>query len=214
MLSVLCVLKSGGVYSAEWVAKLQRGIERNLDRPHRFVCLSDIEVPCERIPLENDWPGWWSKIALFKPGVITGPSLYLDLDTILSGPINVTELLNNGPDFAMLQNFWVEDMVGSGVMWFSGENVPHQVYSKFVRQPDAYIAHYARNENGPYIGDQAFIFDTLGRDVPFINDYLTGIKSYKLHCKRRLPEDASIICFHGVPRPSEVKAEWMERHWA
>ena len=28
--------------------------------------------------------------------------------------------------------------------------------------------------------------------------------SYKLHCKDGVPEDASVVCFHGKPRPHEI----------
>lgn len=213
MLTILCVLKAGGIYSAEWVRKLRDAAERNIEK-HRFVCLSDMDVPCERIALEHDWPGWWSKVEIFRPGVVTDQVLYLDLDTVLTAPVDVTELRRADLDFAMLQNFWNAEMVGSGVMWFSGHDVPHHVYEKFKRQPKAYIAHHERNRDGPYCGDQAFIFDALGRDVAFVNDYLPGIKSYKMHCKRRLPADAAIICFHGLPRISDLPTDnWVFNHW-
>lgn len=212
MLQVICVLRSGGVYTPEWVRKLRDGVARNINRPHVFNCLSDVPVDCNRIPLKHDWPSWWAKIELFKQGVIDGPTLYLDLDTVITGPVNI---LPSSPDFAMLQSFWVPDMVGSGVMWFSGENVPHKVYEKFAKQPKAYIKHHERNANGVYVGDQAFISDCLGEEnIPRINDYLPGIKSYKMHCTRRLPADASIVCFHGRPRPTEVDHDWMKQHWA
>ena len=211
MLDVICVCKSGGIYNAEWVRKLRDGVDRNLRIKHRFRCLSDIEVPCERVPLEKDWPAWWSKIELFKPGLIENPTLYLDLDTVITGPIDGA--FETPVDFAMLRNFWTDDMVGSGVMWFSGNKVPHGVYTKFAKQASAYIAHHERNAKGPYVGDQAFIWDALNREVEHINDYFDGIVSYKMHCKKFLPPQAKIVCFHGDPRPTEVKAEWMERHW-
>lgn len=178
---------------------------------HRFVCLSDIDVPCERIPLEHDWPGWWSKIEMFKAGVIEDQTLYLDLDTVIVGKV---EILRNGVDFAMLQSFWKPDMVGSGVMYFSGENVPHHVYNKFAKQPKAYIAHHERNRDGTYVGDQAFVWDAMNHEVDRVNDYLPGIKSYKFHCQRRLPQDASIVCFHGRPTLPEVDHDWVRKNWS
>lgn len=209
MLTVICVLRSGGIYDASWVEKLKRGCERHMPK-HIFNCLSDVPVPCNRIPMQHDWPSWWSKIELFRPGVIDGPTLYLDLDTVIVGKV---EILRNGVDFAMLQSFWKADMVGSGVMYFSGENVPTHIYEKFAKQPKAYIAHHERNAEGTYVGDQAYIFDCMKHDVPRINDYLPGIKSYKMHCTRRLPADASIVCFHGQPRPTDVHTEWMKENW-
>lgn len=211
MLDVLCVCRSGSVYDWEWVRKLRDGVKRNLSIPYRFRCMSDIEVPCERIPLKHDWIGWWSKMEVFMPGVIENPTIYLDLDTVITGPL---EGLTRLPvDFAMLRNFWKDDMVGSGVMWFSGDNVPTGVYTKFAKQADAYIAHYKRNSDGPYIGDQAFTWDTLNREVEQINDYFDGIRSYKMHCKKHLPKGTSLVCFHGLPRCDEVKTDWMEKNW-
>jgi hypothetical protein len=211
MLNVLCVMRSGGDYDGSWVEKLRNSVARNLSKPHAFKCLSDVDVPCERIPLKHNWPGWWSKIELFRSGVVEGPTIYFDLDIVITGPID--GIADIPCDFAATQNFWDHGMMNSSIMWFSGDNVPHGVYSKFARQADAYIAHHDRNKDGPYVGDQAFIWDTLGRDVEFINDYFEHIHSYKMHCKSGLPKDSAIACFHGHPRPSEVKHDWVEIHW-
>ena len=213
MLTIACVLKSGGIYEAEWVRKLRDAVARNLPEKHRFVCLSDVDVPCERIALQHDWPAWWSKIELHRKGVVDGPTLYLDLDTVIVGEIRWHGLMRSDADFAMLRSFWAENMVGSGVMWWSGDGDTDKVYQKFLRQPEAYIAHHERNKDGPYVGDQAFVWDVMGREVPAINDHMPGIYSYKMHCKGRLPEDAAIVCFHGKPRPTEVNTEWMTEHW-
>ncbi len=209
MITVACVLKSGGVYDASWVQKLKDGVARNMKRPHRFLCLSDVDVPCERVELVDNFPGWWSKIELFRQGAIPDGTLYLDLDTVVTGSLDDVARLND--EFLMLQNFNDPEMVGSGVMWFG--TVPHKVYDKFRRQPEAYINHYERNREGSYLGDQAFIWDTLGRDISLITDRIDGIRSYKKHCKNTLLPDTRVVCFHGEPRPTEVKTEWMQRHW-
>ena len=211
-MDVICVLKSGGGYDAEWVRKLRDGVARNLTQTHRFRCLSDVDVPCERIALQHDWPGWWSKIELFRPGVIEGPTLYLDLDTVITGPLD--EIAKIAYPFAALRNFHQPDYIGSGVMWFrDADAVPHRVYEKFMKQPDAYMAHHERVKVGSHLGDQAFIWDTLGGDIPFLTDEFKGVYSYKYSCKSFLPEDARIVAFHGAPRLHEVKAPWIERHW-
>lgn len=205
MLNVVCVLKSGGQYDATWVEKLQRGVARNLSLPHRFVCFSDVPVPCDRIKLRHDWPAWWSKVELFRRGALTQPSLYLDLDTVITGPL---ESFFGAPDFAMLHNFHDPKVVGSGVMWFG--KVPHEVYRKFSQKPWDYIQYYQQFIKGNHVGDQAFVADTL-HNIGFIEN--PRIKSYKKHCREGLPPDTSIVCFHGVPRPDQVRAEWMKEHW-
>lgn len=207
MLTVACVLKSGGAYDAEWVRRLRDGVARNLTVPHEFKCISDVPVPCYRIPLLVDWPAWWAKLYLFKPGILKTPTLYLDLDTVITG--NIDSLSDLPQKFAMLHNFHDHNVVGSGVMWF--REVPTQVYKRFIQKPWAFIEYYNRFHTGNHIGDQAFISDTLNRKVDFIDS--DQIKSYKKHCKAGLPEDASLVCFHGLPRPDHVKDEWMGRHW-
>ena len=213
MLTIMCVLRSGGdTYDHSWVAKLQRGVARNLTLPHRFVCISDVEVPCERVPLLHNWPGWWSKIELFRKGVITGPTLYLDLDTVIVG--NMDDIVRCTKPFAMLRNFSADNMVGSGIMWFrDAESVPHKVYNKFARMPECYMEHHLRMEDAhtSYIGDQAFIWDALNYDVETLD--FKGICSYKRHCRKMLPVDSSIVAFHGRPRPSEATDAWVSQHW-
>jgi hypothetical protein len=203
-LLVLCVCKSGGEYSAEWVRKLKDGVARNLTVPHEFKCLSDIEVP-DRIPLRHKWPGWWSKIELFRE--ITGPTLYLDLDTVITGPL--AHLVSLPDDFAMLRNFHVPEFVGSGVMWF-GKPQRH-VYERFCEKPFKWIEYHDRKRNGPYLGDQAFIWESMGKNVKHLP--METIKSYKFHCKNGLPENTSVVCFHGQPKLPDVKADWITENW-
>ena len=89
MITVACVYWKGRfrgrerVFNPKWVSILKNMVERNLDVPHRFVCLSNVEVPCERIPLINNWPGYWSKVELFRPNIFKGRVLYLDLDVLV-----------------------------------------------------------------------------------------------------------------------------------
>jgi len=81
MITVACLLLSGGIYTPEWVARLHKQVKRHLTVPHRFVCLSDIEVPCERILIDKYKSPPWAKIELFKPGRFSGSVLYIDLDS-------------------------------------------------------------------------------------------------------------------------------------
>lgn len=212
MLTVMSVLKSGGDFDATWVDKLKNAVARNLTIPHRFVCLSDVEVPCARIHIGVDWPGWWPKLLLFMPGVISGPTVYFDLDTVITD--NIDGLAKLSSNFALLRSFFQPSMVGSGMMWFSGRNVPTEIYTKFAKMPEAYMAHHERNRQGTYVGDQGFIYDVLGADVPKLQDEFDGIRSYKYHCVNRLVPGTKIVCFAGHPRPNEVDDKWVKEAWA
>ncbi len=210
MFSVICVLRSGGIYDASWVEKLKNGVARHLSRPHRFVCVSDVDVPCERIPLTVDWHTWYSKIFLFKPGVITGDTLYIDLDTAVTGSLD--GLTNIDSDFAMIRSFADPKRLASGVMWF--RKVPHEVYHKFAKQPEAWIAHHDRHRNGAYVGDQAFICDTLTPEkIGVLTDLFDGIKAYKYHCRKKLLPGTSLVAFPGEPKPTSLKDDWVLEAW-
>lgn len=209
-LTVLCVLKSGGDYDAKYVRILRDGVKRNLTIPHRFVCLSDVDVPCERIPLKHGWPGWWSKLEVFRPDVISGPTLYVDLDTIITGPLDPVATIPY--DFAML-NIRAKDLkIGnSGAMWFT-KPYPH-VYERFAEKPEYWIKYHMDNAANRYMGDQAFISDCF-EDIPKLHHALPGFfLSYKYDkCQDRVPKGCSVVCFGGPPRPHQASG-WVKRAW-
>ena len=92
-LTVACVWVQGQVpYTAEYVERLQAMVRRHLARQHAFVCLTDQpcalrEVPTISIPGPDGLPGWWSKVRLFDPAMFSGRVLYLDLDSLVVGPL-------------------------------------------------------------------------------------------------------------------------------
>lgn len=192
--TVACVLRSGGVYSPAWVTALAAGVHRYLPDA-RFVCLTDMAVPeVETIPLLHGWPGWWSKIELFRPGIFSGRVLYLDLDSIVVGDLR--QVAAYAGSFAMLMSFYRAGRIGSGVMaWPAGFGA--ELYERFRRAPAPTIARYRR------AGDQAYIRAT-SPVLPEIwqTMYPGQIVSFKVHCRRGVPPGARIVCFHGNPKPS------------
>jgi len=212
MLTVMCVLRNGNGYSPLWVERLQRAVRRNLTLEHNFICLSDVDVPCERVPLKHDWPGWWAKIEMFSPGVVCGPTLYLDLDTVIVG--NIDRLAWFDHDFAIMRNLNAPHMPGSAVMWFK-ESAPRMVYDHFCANPHAAMAEYGKANGGCYIGDQAFIWDTLHRRVAFLSDDVPGmIRSYRRHCVAGVPEGCAVVAFGGSKKPSSVPDQWVKTAWS
>jgi hypothetical protein len=122
MINIVCVLRQGGKvgYDSSWVRKLKDAISRNVTLPYNFICLSDCEVPCDRIPLESTGDGFWAKLQLFKPGLFTGPVLYIDLDTIICQ--NIDDIINKiqNEKFVM----WYDrdkNVHSSAIMWWNGD---------------------------------------------------------------------------------------------
>jgi hypothetical protein len=209
-LTVLCVLRSGGDYDAEYVRKLRDGVAKHLSLPHRFVCLSDVPVPCERIPLEHDWPGWWCKLEMFTPGVVTGPTLYLDLDTVIVNTLDPIATIEQ--EFSMLNIRAKDTKVGnSGAMWFG---IPQtHVYERFAEKPKEWVAFHVKHAHDRYMGDQAFISDCF-EHIPKLHEALPDFfKSYKYDgCHYGAPPGCSVVCFGGPPRPRDAGG-WVSRVW-
>ncbi len=218
MITIACVLKSGGDYDWEYVGKIYRGVQRNLSCNFDFIVLTDIPLnqiehdinfvnTVRIIPLKSNLSGYWSKIELFR---LKGPVIYFDLDTIILSSIDklAREVLFFGrikqPMFYMLEAFSSRKWA-SGIMAWHGDF--RWVYSNFIKEED-----YQKEK-----WEVDYILKELERklfvDIKNIQDYIDGrIYSYKHHCKEGIPDDAGIICFHGKPRPREVG--WLEKEYS
>lgn len=177
-------------------------VSKNITIPHRFVCLTNTNVPCESIPLERNWPGWWSKIELFRPGLFEGQVFYLDLDTVILK--NIDNIVSQEEDFIGLRPFNPLKVLDT---WYFASGLLGWKAGKFdflYEDFDFALEHKINR------GDQDYLSKALDtRDIEFIywQDLVDGIFSYKRHVRNTAYNvtDPSIICFHGSPRPWEVK---------
>lgn len=212
LITVACVLRSGGIYDGTWVRKLQNGVRRNLSLPHRFVCLTDMPVDCEILPLRKNWRGWWSKLNLFYE--FTGPTLYFDLDTVIVGSLDA--IAAHPHRFTAAHEYYRPHMLCSTAMAWNGDY--SFIADVFATSPNT-NAHKYDHKIRPRIGDQAFIEDQLAlHDVRFdtFRDLFGEhtIASYKVHrCEDAPPSDAAVVAFHGRPKPSELKTGWVPKAW-
>lgn len=188
-MKVVC-LRTGNAYGPEYVARLYSGLARNSTRPFNFECIG-----------HSKFPGWWGKLGIFPPRERT---IFLDLDTIITG--NVDFLFDYDGEFAILRDFWRKNGYGSAVMsiapGFGGE-----IYRRFIEEPDATMRRFH--------GDQEFI-ETVIKGADLWQDMFPGkIKSYKAdYLEHAGPQGASVICFHGVPKPHNVEhVGWISEAW-
>ena len=216
MLTVVCVMKSGGDFDGSYVKHLERSIFTNVSGFNQFVCLTDdpsIQGPfIKTVPLEHGWRGWWSKIELFRPGLFEpGRSiLYIDLDTVITR--DITHLFGAVDcDLVLLRDFYrPQTHRATGMMgWTSGEF--HQIYHEFKQDAQLLMRKFR--------SDQEFIHQFIPTTrVRFWQDEFPGhVVSYKVHCKTGLPGDAHVVCFHGKPRPNSdqvrIESPWMVQKW-
>jgi hypothetical protein len=119
-LTVITVLRSGPEWKPEFVYNFKKGLDKNLTRPFDFVCLSDINLNVDTVPLLDIGYGYWSKLQLFRPELnFTGPCLYFDLENYqralssrdvekyVDGEADVVDYEKIINEFALLRNKWL-----------------------------------------------------------------------------------------------------------
>lgn len=204
MISVYCVLRSGGDYKAEHVLRLQAQVRKHLPDAD-FRCLCDIDVGgVKTIPLAYDWPGWWAKMELFRPE-ISGDILFMDLDTSIVGDLTDIASVDR---LALMRDIYRPEGLQSSIMYLpEAERAP--IWSEWADRPRHWMDLYQQG------GDQAFLerfwLESAGR----WQDLLPAqIVSWKSHVRKALyddesgdgsiPSGARVVIFHGKPRPWEI----------
>lgn len=217
MFTIACVLKQGTffnrhkkvVYTPEDVEWLYDMIKCHVTVPYKFVCLSNVDVPCERIALINDWPGWWSKIELFRKDLFKTPVLYIDLDTVILR--NIDEVFKAEKNrMIMLRNLSSGKGVGSGLMIWDGDF--SFLYRNFAKYTEKWVRKYATPKKW---GDQAFIEDRIENVIYFQDRHPNMVKSLNfdlLGGKLEPDEYTKIVAFHGFPKPKEVDLTWVPKY--
>ena len=204
---IICVFRSGRDYKAAYVENLKKALDRELKTDDwDMVCFTDVKLDIPGIevqPFVLNLPGWWSKIEAFR---YIGPCLYLDLDTlVISDFSSIFERIRMLGDkqFLMLEPFNERQVWASGIMAWNGDW--SWLFTDFQQKDMAAVM------------DQKHISKALmefGAEIGSIQDNLKGIYSYKRHCKASAPDDATLVCFHGKPRPHEILwLKWVRRHW-
>lgn len=196
MITIATVLKCGGEYTTYHVEVLKRSIEKYITSEYKFICLTDASSGnFEKIKLENNWPGWWSKIELFK---LKGPVLYFDLDTIIVGNLaSIVEVAKNNK-FSILRDAYQgkknPNAMQSSVMGWNSDM--STLYNEFKKDDKQIIKTLH--------GDQTFIGNFLDpKTVTFFQDVLNDtLLSYKVDVMGKpLSSRTSVVFFHGLPRP-------------
>lgn len=129
-LTIVTVFKSGPYWWPEYVYRLRDAVARNLTVPHRFVCLSDIELECDTVPLitmpniDNKTFGVWWKMQLWRPeNNLTGRTLFVDIDTLIVDDfVDVIQACRGHP-FLMSHDPWKGPAVAcSALMYWEGDH--------------------------------------------------------------------------------------------
>jgi len=223
--TVICI-KWGSRYGADYVNRLLSMIRRQSARDTRLVCFTDNDTGID--PAVTVWPlpeinipervAWlpWRKISLWQAPLadLTGDVLFLDLDVVITGSIDVFFDYEPG-HFCVAEN-WTQrgQKIGNTSCYRLPVGTHAYIFDDFNRDPEAVLARYRV--------EQHYISDVI-RDMHFwpadwclsFKHSLVPVWPMNFLYTPPLPETARVIAFTGKPDPDEavdgvwpVKAPW------
>nr|VFK36721.1 MAG: hypothetical protein BECKSD772F_GA0070984_100451 [Candidatus Kentron sp. SD]VFK40288.1 MAG: hypothetical protein BECKSD772E_GA0070983_100551 [Candidatus Kentron sp. SD] len=222
----IITLKWGTLYGPEYVNRLYHGIQRHLIRPFRFICFTDdamgvdagvecLDFPDFPMEPEYEWHTWsaWRKFSVLRDDVpFQGPSLFLDLDILITGPLDKFFEYGQPDEFAIIHN-WIEwrktifrkkpDIGNSSCFRFLAKHF-HFAYEQFIAKPGPMITGFPT--------EQAALTHCVREHKIYWPE--EWVRSFKRHCRPSFPlnrfmepkfrPEASIIAFHGRPHPDQA----------
>jgi len=244
----------GKAYTAYHVEALRGMVSRNLSIPHSFVCLHSPGAECstwpqhsiEAIPLRHasKWPGWWAKMELFDPETFAPGTriLYLDLDTIVCGPIDWMIIYAASEEIRTLHQWhatapwpeWARDAVqeyrraghgrgrgkktilgriqSSAMSWVAGSPAAIHIWKEWMRGPTGHIEHY--------LGDQDFLSEVgLGSKEGLLDTFYypraSAMKIPEIPEAGPRPGDPPLVVCSGAVKPEQLAYEkaWARALW-
>jgi len=209
MLNVVCLnhrnyLKQGELY----VSRLRNMVDRNLTIPHKFICLTEQDLP-ER-------EGWWAKLDLVQKS-FRGWTMYLDLDVVITRNIDAVvraAFLDPG-------RLWMRDDFSYSIVnpkkgldeqfkrYLGGDGCCNSSVMIFYDTVD--LSGLDESMLTTMHGDQNVLSHLLWphRIGLLPADLITSYKYHVLEGKDR----GAICVFHGEPKPHQVKDSWVQDHW-
>jgi hypothetical protein len=211
----------GKAYAPAHVQQLARSVAHHLKARHRFVCITDVQVPGVRT-LRQPEPHWgrcYRRLWLFSQQArgLGQCLLHLDLDVVVCGPLD--GLISAEP-FRIYKAGSIAARgysLNPSVMYLrTGTQV--DIWDRFRRRPGELAK--ASKAAGFWGSDQAVIsYLRLGNE-PATYGPDDGVQSYRHIRHAHLtepPPGTCIVSFHGKRLPWEgeilTKHPWIRRAW-
>jgi hypothetical protein len=223
-------MRWGSKYPAAEVNRLFRALRRVATGPFVLHCVTDDStgiIPEVRVLPIPDLPvignavmtRGWRKLTLFAPelrSVLSGPTLYLDLDVVLVKPLD--EFFRLEAPFSVIKDYkqlrWRNFAAGNTSVFLYQADREYGVYRRLM-EIGAEVQQQFRNE-------QEFLTDVMQRQGLLRYWPRSWCVSYKYHCVPTFPlslwQDSSappgayVLVFHGQPKLEDavrgVGAKW------
>jgi hypothetical protein len=213
----------GNKYSTEDVAKLYRGVKRNLSKDFRFICFRDesrqFAEGIEQYPIPDmeltKVKGCFARLRLFDPefqarlGIPEETRIVnLDLDMVITGPLD--DLLDRSDYFTILQGVnSANPCPYNGSIWMLRAGYKRHVWTSFSLEKAEQLPRYE------FPDDQQWFWELMpdaGEWGP--KDGVFAFKKVGWPKGDALPKDAKIVSFPGWRDPSKfTHLPWVQQHW-
>lgn len=221
---ILC-MKWGTRYGPEYVNRIYGMVARNLSGDFRVVCFTDdrrgirTEVECFDLPdlgcpVPTNAPGKFRKLALWNADLcgLRGTALFLDLDVVITGPLDPLFTLGS-PDDVILARNWIKPL----------ERLGQTSVFRFPVGGHAYLLDEFRADPeglaGQYQFEQRYVTKRVRGGVKFFPS--VWVRHFRLDClgpwplrylrPARLPRGARIVMFPGKPDPADaIAGRWSD----
>jgi hypothetical protein len=202
---------------ARYVNNLYHGVNTFADRDFKFVCFTneklkglDPSVEVRNFPMLTR-EGVLPRLFMFseEAGLFGHQVLCLDLDVVVVGDLG--PLMSYEGRFCARSRFkpGEEHHLDGDIMSFKADRETEVIFwDPFVKSVGKAVE---RTE-----GRERYWVRYVAGDIADRWEYVAPLKvrSYKWHVRNgSFPEGTSIISCHGIPRPHQIKQDWIKPYW-
>lgn len=203
--------------SAKYVNNLYAGVKRYADRSFEFICFTNEqldglhpEITIRNFPMLTR-EGVLPRLFMFseEAGLFGHQVLCLDLDVVIVGSLH--DIMEYNGVFCTRSKFRPAErfkLDGDIMSFQANEGTQTIFWDTFMQDLDANVEMTQGRE-------RYWVRHVAGEFAERWDDVAPGsVVSYKWHVKRGpVPPGAAIVSCHGVPRPHQIKDNWIKSYW-
>lgn len=185
----VCCVATGPYAEHDYAGKLYRGLKRFTTADFNFICTT-----------ESDLPGWWAKMEFFNPMERT---IVLDADVVITGDCDF--LFQYDGRFCLRVNEWNPKKWDTSVMSIA-PGYGGELKERFYAASKMWMKEYRSDQD--YLNLWIRHADVWQKVAP------RKTQSYKINRLESGSGDASLVHFHGEPKPADLPdSHWAREYW-
>lgn len=212
----------GGRFGASDVRKLRDSVRRNLRRPHRFLCVTDADVPGVETAVLKDpgltrMPGCFARLRLFddvwqRDLGVTGRIAQVDLDTVVVGELD--PVFDRDEPFVIMSGANASNPCPfNGALQMLDAGYRPDVWDDFTLDAAKRVPYYA------FPDDQGWLHHKVPDAATWVVGPEHGVYVFKKPGwpeglpEGEIPEDARLVTFINRTPAMYSSQVWVRENW-